>query len=446
MLRIFLIWVIALIAGSGWFLLRGESGLAGNSADTVALASEVPLERVEQIELQYRDGRLLVFERNDSGWRQVKPFPVGVETFSARQLGAVAADLRGSEVSLEEEGSGPTSTQLGLDPAAATITWRWPEGEHSVSLGNRTLAGRAWARVGEEPRAVLVEAELHERVLETDDRLWRDRLLAPNAGTNTNQILIQAGNEQLELERAGTGWKMTTPVSTRADGSAVADWLARLSRAKAEGYLYDEPEDLDRFGLDVPIARVELLGKDAEGSHVIIIGDPIGVGMSDRYAMVLGSPSVVRISEEIQRILVPTAATLVDATGSGIVRENIARFEVRTPPGAVDLELERDFDQWVLRVDEAEPVPVDGAAVERFLMQLTNSRSGELAFNDYPQELEQAIVVFYGFDGAPLDTVRIAREPEGGRWALENGDGVLRIFPASLDPAITPEDFELSSP
>lgn len=445
MVRLALIWLIALVAFGGWWILRGQVNSMDGIGGSYALAEDVPLEEVEEIELRFRDEPDLTIQRDESGWQQVEPFRVGIDTFSARQLGATAADLKGIEVVRLDEAGGPTAAQLGLEPPAATVTWRWPEGSHSIALGNRTLAGRAWARVGDEPYATLVDASLHERVLETDHRLWRDRALVARAGATTTRIVIEAGNEELQLERSGAGWRMTSPVSTRADESAIADWLARVGQAKVVGYLYDEPGGFDRFGLEVPIARIEITGKDTDEAEVILLGDPIGVGYADRYGMVWGSPTILRIDEETQRVLVPAAATLVDARGTGVVREDIARLEIRTPEGVPDLELERDFDQWVMQVDGAEQAIANTETVERLLAQLTSSRAGELAFSGYPQDLEEAVVIFYGFDGAPLDTVRIVREPEAGRWALENGDGVLRIFPASLAPPIRAADFSVPS-
>ena len=53
-----------------------------------------------------------------------------------------------------------------------------------------------------------------------------------------------------------------------------------------------------------------------------------------------------------------------------------------------------------------------------------------------PVELEQAVVVLYGFDESPLDAIRIIREDNAGRWALENGDDVLRIFSVEFSPQI----------
>ena len=55
------------------------------------------------------------------------------------------------------------------------------------------------------------------------------------------------------------------------------------------------------------------------------------------------------------------------------------------------------------------------------------------------------MVILYGFDGRPIDTVRIALDPKGGNWALENGDDVLRVFDASFDLPLAPSEFGLGA-
>ena len=69
--------------------------------------------------------------------------------------------------------------------------------------------------------------------------------------------------------------------------------------------------------------------------------------------------------------------------------------------------------------------------VQALLELLAVTRAVDLQVRDFPSSLEVATIVLHGFDGQPMDAVRIAREPDGGRWALENGDGVLRLLPSS---------------
>ena len=440
--RLALIWILGLGFTASWLLSRGDR--AGNLGDRRSLLEErLPVERIDEVEIVMPRGPTTILRRSDDRWEQVLPFPVGIDSYSARQLITTAASLQGLKSVGGIHRPGSDSDPLGLVEPSARITWKWDGGSTTLNLGDRTLAGRAWASVGDSEEAWLVDAALHERIFDMDQRLWRDGLLLPDAGVETRSIGVQAGDERLTLERGPSGWMMRMPVDTRADSTAVEDWLARLSRTRALGYLYDQPGDLTRYGLEPPVVTIELRGRLEEQSSVLLLGDPLGVGSPDRYGLLEGSPTVLRLGEDVQRMLVPATASLVDPTGTAVVREDVARIEVRHPDGIDDFTLEREFEGWNMLPDEQSSRAVDRIAVERLLGQLTESRANEIAFGPYPVQLERAVVVLYGFDGGPLDTVRVIREGEGegGRWALENGDGVLRIHPVEFNPLIGSPQF-----
>ncbi|MCH2143551.1 MAG: DUF4340 domain-containing protein [Phycisphaerales bacterium] len=439
--RIVLVWIIAAAATMAWWSLRGSPGRAERVGITRPLATSLPIDRVQELVITRPDGRLHRFADDGAGWRQVEPFDVGLDAYGVRQFGTAAQALtRVDSMPLDDP---ETAARLGLDPPVATITWRWPEGEETVELGNRTLAGRAWVRFTDEPgRAALVDAGLHEKVIETDYRFLRDRTLAPEAGSETVEILIKAGEERMELGRTDSGWELLRPVKTRGDEAAIMDWLARVARTRASGYLHDQPDRLDRFGLEDPIGVVELRARRGGDPRIVLLGDPIGVGSADRYAMVTGSPTVLRVDEETQQALVPAAASLIDGTGTGVVREDIALVEIRTD--TENLSLQREFDGWVGYLDEEEPTAVDREPVENLLGLLTSTPSTEIVLARFPADMQHAIVILYGFDGSPLDTVRIAREPQSGSWALENGDDVLRVYPASFGLELDSSDYGLT--
>ncbi len=438
--RIIVIWIVAAAATVSWWSMRNSPGKGERVRIARPLATSLPVDRIQEVLITRPDGRLHRFADDGSGWRQVEPFDVGLDAYSVRQFGTAAQAL--TRVDSMELDDSETASRLGLDPPVATITWRWADGEETVELGNRTLAGRAWVRFTDEPgRAALVDAGLHEKVIETDYRFLRDRTLAPEAGSETIDILVKAGEERMELTRTDSGWELIRPVKTRGNDAAIMDWLARVARTRASGYLHDQPDRLERFGLEDPVGVVELRSRRGSEPRVILLGDPIGVGSADRYAMVGGSPTVMRVDEETQQALVPAAASLIDGTGTGVVREDIALLEIRT--GTENLSLRREFDGWVGFLDEEEPTEVGREPVENLLGMLTSTPSTEIVLAEFPADMQHAIVILYGFDGSPLDTVRIAREPQSGSWALENGDDVLRVYPASFGLELTSSDYGL---
>ena len=79
--------------------------------------------------------------------------------------------------------------------------------------------------------------------------------------------------------------------------------------------------------------------------------------------------------------------------------------------------------------------------VNKFLDNLTSLPAIGIEIKPYPSDLQVAMVTFIGFDSYPMDTVRIAMDPDTRKWVLENGDNVLRIFPSSLELRLTPEAY-----
>ena len=212
-IRTLVAWCFALAALLGWWGLNDNVQVTGARSATAPLADAIPLDRVDEVTIEHADGRRLRFVRTTVGWQQVEPFPVGLDAYSVRQIASTAQGL--SVVDTIAVEAPDAAARLGLDPPVATVTWRWPDGEQVVALGNRTLAGRAWARLDDETeRAALVDASLHAKVLETDPRFLRDRTLAPFAGTETTRVLVRTAAEQLALERTDRGWMLTDPVRT----------------------------------------------------------------------------------------------------------------------------------------------------------------------------------------------------------------------------------------
>ena len=72
---------------------------------------------------------------------------------------------------------------------------------------------------------------------------------------------------------------------------------------------------------------------------------------------------------------------------------------------------------------------------------MTNLKAPDILIKPYQSELQVAMITFIGFDSRPMDTVRIAKDPDTMKWAFENGDNVLRIFPSSFEMRLTPEDY-----
>ena len=212
-----------------------------------------------------------------------------------------------------------------------------------------------------------------------------------------------------------------------------------LARAAWTDVLMDEPEDLATYGLDPPVARLSIT-RNGE-TQVLLVGDRLGSASQDRSGMIEGVPVVLSLDGRTVASILPDPATLIDHRASRVRPADVKTIEIEGPDGT--FRLQRSLEYWVAPGYDDQEVPPE--RVEELLQSMTTLRATEIELrDDYPAELERARVTFLGFDGSPLDTVRLLREqPETGKWAMENGDNVLRVHPEFLVLHLRPVDYGL---
>ena len=74
MFRVSLIWILAVACLVGWFLARGESD-ARTTSDQPLLAEGLPVDRITDVEISFRDGKQMTLQRTGNRWQQLQPFP-----------------------------------------------------------------------------------------------------------------------------------------------------------------------------------------------------------------------------------------------------------------------------------------------------------------------------------------------------------------------------------
>jgi hypothetical protein len=432
-----LIWSLAIV------LLIASSVAWRNSESTddelqraTVFPGGVPVDSIDRLVVEIPgevSPRSMVFELGEEGWRQTRPFEIAADGFAIRQLLVAAADLTASRrtpIVDVAAADGPGLASLGLDPPEAIIGFEGPGFELAIELGARTVAGRSWVRIAGDDEVLVVDDDLHQRAIDDDPRNWRSRRLF-SSDREIIGVTIENGSTVTSVARTGRRWRLASPVDSRADGPSIDGLLGVLGRVEHDGFVVDGDFDASRFGLADPAATITVR-RDDGATETLIIGGPAGLVSRDRFAMIEGMPMVVRIDEATLRGLLPSVLGLIEPTGSGVRPADVKSIEITAMEDFV--RLERDLDQWtieVVRGDDRVAGLASNDYVGALIQALTSTRGTEVIVQEFPAQLAIATVVFHGFDGQPLDAVRIAREGPSGRWALENGDGVLRLLPAS---------------
>jgi hypothetical protein len=452
--------VIAVIGVTAAVVVEQRAPSSTATAETSwqpLIGDALPAEdRIDRIALDRHDEPPIVFERWRDGWRQVEPFNYPVDGYSVQQLITRATELRSIQQLDEAQFSGQVSeSTLGLKPPRAVLRFAWSDGSLELELGRRGVAGRAYARVAGEQRVHVVNGELHERAVDADVREWRDRRIFHNAGIESDEIVIAAGDIETVLQRERKRWTVAQPVETRVNNPAFNELLQALGRARHGGFILDRPDDLRRFGLADPAGAISVTSTrlTQQGDEIVrrkqserlVVGSRLGVNTQDRFGYVEGRPTVIRLPQAVVQAFFLQPRQLVSPVPSGAGSADVKSIRII---GVDEFMLTRNVDRWF--ADASQETEAAASVVDQLLEILTQARAEDIEIREYPRDLEVAVITLIGYDGRPLDTVRIAREVTGegepGRWALENGDDVLRIFPASLRLPLSREAFGVPAP
>ena len=460
--------ILAIIAAGGAAFIWKSEQLAGPGATRaiqILTPEQFRSDRIERITLERRDQPRMVFERSADGrWTQIEPLALLVDQFSIQQFIDLAADLKAIDV-IDPAGTPEENVPaaFGFSPPEAVITYASAERESKLEFGGRMFAGRGYVRRAGADLIYVVDQALSDRAVAMDPREWRDRTIFDIAALQPRRIVREIAGRRMVMERQGRSWVMLEPSRTRLDALTMENFIAALARARCSGFIVDQPSDLARFGLDRQLAVLEVAaGQDssstgdsmaaAMSSQRLIIGAPVGLGSEDRFAIVEGRPVVIQVSQAVLTALFQPPEIFVEPTATGTNPADIKSIRIRMdrlPDGAadaggslpLDFQVQRDLERWV--APEHANLELPASPIEELLKHLTEVRAEEIAFRPMPREAQLGFITLFGFDSAPRDTIRVARDPASGKWWLDNGDDVLRVYPAAMELKLSPRDYGL---
>lgn len=402
---------------------------------------------IQRITLERPGEPRLVFEKTGERWNQVQPFAFPMDPYSINQFIVQALALQ----VLDEVPTGEVSSlaALGLETPAAVVTFIRPDSTTTIQLGRRGVAGRAYLRLPDQGRVYMVGQGLHDRAVTMNPREWRSRKLFAEVSVDSLRIEREEGNHRFVIARQRRQWRMLEPAQTRLDDAARDEYIAALARVEAAGFILDQPADLEAFGLEQPVATLTVINSPAtpqnEDSsntgldhHRLLIGSPVGVNAQERYAMIEGRPTILKLNAPTLAALFRRPEFFASLTAAGIDPADVGSIRIRA--NDADFTLERDIDAWSCPDRDNQPAAI--AIVRELLAQLTSLRATSVSFERFPVDHQVGFIVLHGLDGQPIDTVRIARAADES-WIMENGDDVLRAYPKAMKIPLAPADFGL---
>ena len=194
-------------------------------------------------------------------------------------------------------------------------------------------------------------------------------------------IVIQNGDEKIEIRRRDNKWRLETPIKDRADGASIENLLSDLENWQKEGTIAAKDIDADKsklneYGLNKPKLKLKLFGEHRPPE--ILFGKD--AALEDRmYVRFENSKQTFLATQSIKKDIDKKAEEFRDKKLTDLTAAQVRRITLKTPAGEMDLE--KKGDHW----DILKPLRAraDDEKVGDLIAQITTARIQQFAADDH---------------------------------------------------------------
>jgi hypothetical protein len=227
----------------------------------------------------------------------------------------------------------------------------------------------------------------------------QEKVFAPVQEDKIDELRIKsASGDTTALKKADGGWQIITPVTARADESAVSGITSGLSSITVTRVVDEKPSDLKEYGLGDPRIDVGFKAAGDKDFRHLLLGEKSPTG-SDLFAQRAGENRVFLIPAFQEQTFNKSTFDLRDKTLIKFERDKVDGIEVVA--GGKPLQVAKDGSEWKI----AKPVQAraDFGSVEGLIGRLQSVQMKSIVTGEpSPADLKK-----YGLD-KPETTVTLS--------------------------------------
>src|SRR5437667_3461484 len=193
-------------------------------------------------------------------------------------------------------------------------------------------------------------------------------------------IIIQNGDEKIEIRRRDNKWRLETPIKDQADGALVENLLSDLETWQKEGTIPAKDIDADKsklteYGLNNPKLKLKLLGRDKPPE--ILFGKDAALE-AKMYVRFQNSKETFLATQSVKKDIDKKPEEFRDRKLTDLTTAQVRRIALRTPAG--EMELEKKGEHW----DILKPLRAraDDGKVGDLISQITAARIQQFVADD----------------------------------------------------------------
>src|SRR5206468_4720160 len=243
------------------------------------------------------------------------------------------------------------------------MNWR-----NTLILAIIALAGVAYFRFFEMKRPSTEEARRQAQNVVNFDR------------NKIDGIVIQNGDQKIEIRRRENKWRLETPIKDQADGALVENLLSDLETWQKEGTIPAKDIETDKsklteYGLNNPKLKLKLLGRDRPPE--ILFGKDAALE-GRMYVRFQNSKETFLATQSVKKDIDKKPEEFRDRKLTDLTTAQVRRITLKTPAG--EMELEKKGDHW----DILKPLRAraDDKKVGDLIAQMTTARIQQFVADD----------------------------------------------------------------
>src|SRR3984893_461008 len=197
---------------------------------------------------------------------------------------------------------------------------------------------------------------------------------------NIDGIVIQNGDDKIDLSRRDKKWRLETPINDQADSSLIENLLLDLENWQKDATipakeLKADKNKLNEYGLSKPKLRLKLRGHD--GPAEILFGKDAALeGKS--YVSLENSKETFLAAQSIKKEIEKKPAEFRDRRLTDLITAQVSRVVLKTPTG--EMELQKKGDHWEI----VKPLRArgDDQKIADLIAQVTTARIQQFVADD----------------------------------------------------------------
>src|SRR5438876_2680109 len=195
-----------------------------------------------------------------------------------------------------------------------------------------------------------------------------------------NGVVIQNGDDTIDIRRRDDKWRLEIPIKDQADGSVVNNLLLDLENWQKDAAISAKEMEADKnkladYGLANPKLRLKLIGPDTPPE--IFFGKDAALE-GKMYVRFGNSKETFLANQSVKKAIQKKPEDFRDRKLTDLIMAQVVRVVLKTPAG--EMELQKKGDHW----DIAKPLHTraDDQKVSDLIAQVTTARIQQFVADD----------------------------------------------------------------